>query len=366
MKTTREEWKALVPPAKHDAVADALRSVFGTTHIQEVVRLTGGGSPSVVLRFAVNARHYVIRIVLKVYGLNDPVRHYACLNIASEAGITPRVHYTNVADGVSITDFVAAVPVQEYPGSLLVALVDAIKAIQETPTFPTLVNFLDGIDSFIELFRASGMLPEPVTREHFRYYARIQEVYPRYDGELVSSHNDLNPRNILFDGNRFWVIDWETAFRNDRYADLASVANFFFRDEPATGEPGAEEEVLLRAYFGDGLDEYHRARFFLMRQVCHMYYAMLLMLSASGQRPNGTWDDDRETPRLREFHRRFASNSGQADPLGSAEGVFLYGKVWLNDALHNMKTPRFAKSLQIMSERHRLPIVEPFAIFTAL
>lgn len=366
MTTAQEEWKAIVSPEKHDAVGDALRSVFQTTSIQDVTRLTGGGSPSVVFRFAVDTKYYVMRIVRQTHTLNDPVRHYACLNIASKAGISPRVYYTNAAEGICITGFIAAVPVQEYPGELLVALANAIKAIQNTQPFPEFVNFLNAIDSFIELFRSSGMLPEPATRDHFRYYAQVQEAYPRDDIALVSSHNDLNPRNILFDGRRLWVIDWETAFRNDRYADLASVANFFFRDEPANSEPGTEEEVLLRAYFGDELGDYHRARFFLMRQICRMYYAMLLMLSASGRAPDGVWDEDMQTPRLREFHRRFAAGAAEADPLGSAEGVFLYGKVWLNEALHDMKSPRFAESIRVMSERHGLPINRRFPIPPAL
>lgn len=100
MKTTRENWKALVPAAKHDAVADALRSVFGSTNIRDVSRLTGGGSPSTVLRFEMSAKCYVMRVVLQTHALNDPARHYACLEAAAEAGMAPRVHYTNAAEPI--------------------------------------------------------------------------------------------------------------------------------------------------------------------------------------------------------------------------------------------------------------------------
>ena len=30
---------------------------------------------------------------------------------------------------------------------------------------------------------------------------------------MVSSHNDLNYNNNLFDGRKFWIIDWEAEFR---------------------------------------------------------------------------------------------------------------------------------------------------------
>src|SRR5262249_9159598 len=63
-----------------------------------------------------------------------------------------------------------------------------------------------------------------------------------HDPDMVSSHNDLfKPDNILFDGQRVWLVDWEAAFRNDRYADLAVVANLVVANE-------AEERVYLREY----------------------------------------------------------------------------------------------------------------------
>jgi thiamine kinase-like enzyme len=69
---------------------------------------------------------------------------------------------------------------------------------------------------------------------------------------MVSSHNDLKPENTLFDGDRVWLVDWEAAFLNDRYHDLATVENFVVTND-------AEEEAHLRAYFGEpGLAEYAR------------------------------------------------------------------------------------------------------------
>jgi thiamine kinase-like enzyme len=89
------------------------------------------------------------------------------------------------------------VPLHQCPGSLLIGLAETIKAIQATPLFPALFPYLHGVDRFIEQFHALKMLPEQVTREHFQCYAKIQGTYPRHDSDPVSSHNDLNPGNIL-------------------------------------------------------------------------------------------------------------------------------------------------------------------------
>jgi hypothetical protein len=141
------------------------------------------------------------------------------------------------------------------------------------------------------------------------------KVYPRYDTDLVASHNDLKPQNILFDGNRIWLVDWESAFLNDQYADLAIVANFFVKDE-------AHEEGYLRAYFDEPAGEYRRARFHLMRQAVSIFYATLLLLEAS--RSGLSIDADKPTPDFRDFHQDLIS--GKVD-MGNAEEKLQYGMI---------------------------------------
>jgi len=51
-------------------------------------------------------------------------------------------------------------------------------------------------------------------------------AYPRLDSDMVSCHMDPKPENLLFDGQRLWLVDWQAAFVNDRYFDLAVAANF--------------------------------------------------------------------------------------------------------------------------------------------
>lgn len=134
-------------------------------------------------------------------------------------------------------------------------------------------------------------------------------------------------------------MDWEAAFQNDRYVDLAIVANGFVTTE-------AQEAVYLKAYFGDSLDDYKRARFFLMQQVCLMFYAMGFMrFTTALQSKNLVIDDRLETFRHRDFAMQIANGTVS---IASTEGQFLYAKVLLNEALYNMKTPRFAESIHRM------------------
>jgi len=152
----------------------------------------------------------------------------------------------------------------------------------------------------------------------------------------VSCHNDLKPENILFDGNHAWLVDWEAAFSNDRYVDLAVVANFVVTND-------AEEETYLRTYFGEAVSEYRRARFYLMRQLLHMFYpAFLMVLNLKGK----SIESKAKPPDFREFHDRV--RAGEIDLAGD-DRKLEYAKVHMNQLLQNGRTVRFQEALRIVS-----------------
>ena len=46
-----------------------------------------------------------------------------------------------------------------------------------------------------------------------------------------------------------------------------------------------EERAYLQEYFGQPPDQYQLARFFLMQQVAHIFYAMAFLLQSSSAQP---------------------------------------------------------------------------------
>ncbi len=335
-------WKQHIPESKHAAIEKAFIGAFGTAHIDEIAPLSGGRSSAPVYKISVVGKPYVLRLVMQIDALRDPVRQFGCMNAAALEGIAPPVRYSNADDAVSIIDFIEHTPLSESFGSItkrMSRLAETIKSIHALPLFPRLVDFLDGVDGFIERFKASDILPEAATKAHFKAYAEVQRVYPRHQNDLVSSHNDLNPGNIICNEGRLWIIDWESAFANDRYVDLA-VVNIF----SGSGEVG--EAACLQTYFGDELNDYHRARFFLMKQVCFMYYSMIFMhLVAVMRKADCVFIPEMETMRLKEFH---TSLSAGEISMATPEEHLVYAKVLLNESLHEMKTPRFAESIRIL------------------
>jgi len=207
---------------------------------------------------------------------NDPVRVFTCMRAAAEAGLAPRVLYSNTGDGVAIIDWIEAVP---FPAAqALVQLPATLKRLHALPLFPKAFNYATAHNFFVWRLRGSGLLSGREIEEVFRRYQQICAAYPYLDADLVSCHMDLKPENILFDGSRPWLVDWMAAFVNDRYFDLAIVANFVVAS-------GGDERIYLEEYFGQRPDEYQLARFFLMRQVLHMLSAAVFLLLGSAGKP---------------------------------------------------------------------------------
>lgn len=116
--------------------------------------------------------------------------------------------------------------------------------------------------------RRSRMLPElpRLMAMNDRLEALVGDV------GLVFGHNDLLAANILDDGRRLWLLDWEYAGFNSPLFDLGGLAS-------NSELPPQQEEWLLDAYFEGAVTADLRRRYAAMRCASLLREAMWSMAS---------------------------------------------------------------------------------------
>src|SRR5580692_1980912 len=241
----------MIPQEKIAAATRGLNEAFGVDAFDDIRDLTERPGSNRAFRIVVRGSAYLLRINTRA---GDTTRHFGCMQAAAEAGLAPRVRYASAEDRISITDFVEAVPLPA--ADALRSVPATLRTLHALPPFPVspfnttctfLLNKGPALDGFLQKFRAANILPEHDRVELLSQYEQLAGAYSSLDPAPAPSHNDLfKPDNLLFDGSRLWMVDWEAAFQNDRYADLAVVANMLVADE--TEE--AEEQIFLQEYLG--------------------------------------------------------------------------------------------------------------------
>jgi thiamine kinase-like enzyme len=325
---------SVIPQEQGAAVFRALREAFGATVIDEIRTEPKGLNSDLVFRIVVQGSPYLLRIMTRINESMDPGRIFASMSAAAEAGLAPRVRYTNAEDGISITDFIEAVPLPAT--TALLQLPGTLRKLHALPPFSKAFNYVTAHNGFIWKFRQAGLLPRAEIEEVFTRYEKICAAYPRLDSDMVSCHSDLKRETIVFDGQRVWLVGWQAALLNDRYFDLAVAAN-------ALVSRDVDERTYLEHYFGQRPDEYQRARFFLMRQAVHMLSAtVFLSLGSAGKPINQTAN----LPSFGDFQRRLWA--GEVN-LADNDNKIACGRIHWEQLLQNVRAPRFDESLEIVS-----------------
>lgn len=324
--TTLSPLHRLIPPDRRPAV-DAL---LGARAVRSVEPLSGGASGAVMLRLELDGEACVLRADARPDGFRDPARQYACQAIAAAVGVAPGLLASDARGCVSLSVFVRP-GVEPNRPEKLAQIARAVRRLHDSPGFPPLVPFLDGVGAILDGFIAARSAPARIGVQASSLLTRIKRAYPPAAGDLVSSHNDLNPGNILFGANGVVFVDWESAFAADRFVDLAAILNYFAADSVD------DATLILAAYLGRLPTVRERARAEVMRQINRLFYGTILLMAAGQQ---GCLADDAD----------FDGPGYDALRQGPIEAVTGKGKIalacaFLSDAFKAEREPAFDAAL---------------------
>jgi aminoglycoside phosphotransferase (APT) family kinase protein len=335
---------SILPEQHRESARAALLAVVDSGAHVSFEAVPGGASGALVHRVEVDgAADLLLRIETARDPFRNPHRSYVCLRTAADAGIAPAVHLADPESGIVIMDFIHQRPITEHPGGVIGAIRELggrLADLQATETFPPLLDdFATLLDQMLAMIENAGVFAPGVLAPVRDGFDRIRAAYPWQHDAQVSSHNDVNPYNVLFDGERIWLIDWEIAFRNDPLADVACVANNFIDPVGPAVAADSLEDALLRAWLGRAADRPTSGRLALMRQLNRLFYACLMMSTTVGQHPP---EIDLDALTIDAF--RAEIEAGRL-ALGSPRLLHTMGKMQLAGFLAGVADARFAERL---------------------
>ncbi|QDM26495.1 phosphotransferase [Tardiphaga sp. vice304] len=335
----------IVPATHRDTARSALAAAFGSAPIGAIAPLMGGVSGALVFRVTSAGRQYVLRMEGAASPLRNP-HQYASMQIAAEAGIAPRLHFVDDVSRVVVMDFIAEQPLLTFPGgqrALAHALGEMLRRLQATPTFEHFVEYPDIVTRLWAHVCRTGLFAPGVLDAHTQRLTDIRAAYVWNPADAVSAHNDVLPRNLLFDGEQLWLVDWESAYCSDPLIDVGIALDNF--------APSPElEDVLLQAWLGRAPDRAMRDRLALTRALTRLYYAGV-QFSAVAAGPRPAPDTDVAAPTLAEFRR--ALRDGRLSP-DAAETRQVLGKMYLAAFFTGGKPPGLPPPISAFRIKHDL------------
>lgn len=315
----------LIDPSRQADVLTAIQTAFNTEQITAISLLHGGGSASLIYKIAINKQYYVLRLMSFEQPLADRTIQIDCFTKAAQLNIAPSCYYANAENGIIIMGYIPHQPITERL-QFLTELGNLINRLHTTidfaPAFITTFDYLTELTADLNQHALPAFLIE--------YINIINEIKNLLTPNLIKTacNNDLNFQNILFDGRKIWLIDWEATGCEDLYFDLAAVCNqLTFNNEM--------EKAFLRSYFGKALDAYQQAKLLLIQQVAHYYYAVhFLNYAAKADKVI----NDFATPDLFTWNVGFSTGTYK---LNTPDDFLLYGLVQAKTSLSKIKTKKF-------------------------
>jgi aminoglycoside phosphotransferase (APT) family kinase protein len=305
-------------------VTELLPSRFGIVRTVEAIQV--GLSGAEVHGVTTDTGDYVLRIVPAV----DPAlwaRALVVLRLTSDAGISPALEWVDETRGVALTRRIGG-------RGFTLALGDAAERLRALGSLARTLARLhalpgEGLVVIDPAVYARGIWRVQSARAGFPAwatpaFAHIEraERLLAVDDRRTPSHNDLNPANVLWDGERVWLVDWEQSGLAHPYYDMAALSTFLMVDD----DVGLQ---LVTAQEGAPLSSAQSDTFLALRRLAMVFYGTIFFSLASDLSATVPSEIDAVSD-MPELHVRLRSGTLS---LRTSEGQAAFGAAMLKRAV---------------------------------
>jgi len=210
-----------------------------------ITRIAGGLSGAGVYLVEAAAHSYVLKVAREGEPIEAWRQSLEIQRRAGDAGVAPRVIHHDEARRAVVSEhvvnrgFAPRLFNSQTRDAAILQLGQTIRRIHALPLSGDAVwrnprDLIAPIAAQLATFTVPSFVRTTIEQV-------LAETPPPRQRPLVTSHNDMNPSNLVFDGERLLLLDWDMAGPNDPFYDLAAVAMFLRMDDPTAS-------ALIAAY----------------------------------------------------------------------------------------------------------------------
>jgi thiamine kinase-like enzyme len=294
-----------------------------------LTRLSAGFSGAGVYRVEAAGQSFVLKVAGEAENDADWRHALHIQRLAADAGLAPRIVHVDEARRAVLTAFVADRSFVAFYGdprtheAALTQLGHTVRRIHALP-LPADARMREPREFLAQVwngFLAGFSLPDFVDDTVQRVLAAEP---PASERAWVLGHNDLNPNNLVYDGEALLILDWATAGPADAFYDLAVLSVFLRMDEGTCLR-------LLSAYDGGPFTGLPPRFLHTRRLAAALAGAFQLYLARQMKHAGATGAETLDsTPSLGEFIQRMQAGALR---LGTAEGHWWFGLALLKESL---------------------------------
>lgn len=203
---------------------------------------------------------------------------------AARAGVSPEVIHVDPPSGVMVTRFIEATETMtpaafRARGGAPARAGAAFRRLHLSGArFPARFELFAMIEGYLTVLSTKDVALPAGYHDVVAEAERLRAVLDTGAVEAVACHCDPLCENFLDTGERMWIVDWEYAGMNDPMWDLGDLS--------VEGEfDAAQDEDLLRGYFGGEAPPRERARMHVHKAMCDLLWTLWGLIQLANDNP---------------------------------------------------------------------------------
>mgnify|MGYP001029458654 FL=1 len=274
-------------PENREQVLAILRNVAGLKGVaaDEATITRLGGLTNRVYRVEARGRAVVVRIPGEgTESYIDRAVEIHNARAAERAGVSPRILWADADSGAIVAEAIR--DIETMTPALLRSRVGAPRRAGEAlarlhgsgETFRFRFELFSMIEGYLEVLSTRDVdLPEGY-HDVVAAAGPVGEALNVHPAPLAPCHCDPLCENFLDAGDRMWIVDWEYSGMNDPMWDLGDLS-------VEAGMDAAQEEELLRGYFGRLPTAAEKGRVVIYKAMCDLLWTLWGLIQLADGNP---------------------------------------------------------------------------------